>query len=920
MPITLLTTLFLALQAQEPSTATLYETAERARLEDRPEEALAGFRAVLAKQPDHVPAHLGYQKLLQHQKKEPELVAEYEALHKKAGAPWTCFLYGRLLHDAAKEEELYRKGLQLEPANPWLREELVWALRRQRRFDEAIRAQLEVLKDSKDSMQAHVTYIRVMEEAGRQAELLKIYPAPIDAAGETAHSMAFHGIALVLCGRGTEGVPFLEKAVKLAPKNPRVLEALAVGLGKARQFDRAIESLAGAIRLDPHDAKILKFHGMMLAAVKRSQDGFAHLREAVRLEPGDGDGFSSLGMAHGVHDDYESAENCYREAIRLDGLDDVALHRMGLLQFNRKDYAGCVEWSQRAIRINDQEASYHHLLGDAYRRLGKPDLARESFERASRLKSSFDVTVGSGGADDGALILDPKEMEAQRLISLAKLLLQEGKTAEAQAKYGEALKADPSNTTAPYALARIHQRLGEWGPALARYERLRVDERRPALAARITMRTADCLYELGRFKEAAELYRSTHEAFGDRLSSFERPGEIVEALNAATPASERFRIPGLRIGECAKENYCAPKSLDCVLRFWKRPSDLLVLGKALVAERGPTTAEIFAHIAGRTDVSCVAFLGDSEVLKGLVKQGLPILLMRSVAGRESMAGHISVVVGYDAGRRVFILEDSLWFEGAHYAPYSAIPGLWMMLVAPPEAVQRVEAALPGRDYCGHVVDAQRCWAKKDLEGVERALHLALKQRPESAESHTLMGILALERQDTKAAVDWLRKGALLPYADALTHVLLARALSETQNLDEAAKSLEAALRLEPDYSEALIHLGTNRLFRKDAAGAVTPLKRLVDLDDSNAQGRLLLGVALAILEKPDEAIRHLSFAARHPECFAAYRYLAKAWLAKRQPARAITALRKYLQAVKDPDERARTEEFLKELQEGPPKK
>ena len=101
---------------QEPTIESVYEAAERARKENKPEVALKGFRAAIARQSDHISSHLGYQKLLQHQRKEPQLVAEYEALHKKHGAPWTCLLYGRLLHDAAKEEELYLKKDRLEAA------------------------------------------------------------------------------------------------------------------------------------------------------------------------------------------------------------------------------------------------------------------------------------------------------------------------------------------------------------------------------------------------------------------------------------------------------------------------------------------------------------------------------------------------------------------------------------------------------------------------------------------------------------------------------------------------------------------------------------------------------------------------------------------------------------------------------------
>src|SRR5262245_61742031 len=93
----------------------LLEKAERARKEKRPEEALRLFRDLLAKAPDNLEAHLGYQKLLQSQGKESELVKEYEAIAEKKPEPWALFLLGRVLHDPMREEALYRRALEKAP-------------------------------------------------------------------------------------------------------------------------------------------------------------------------------------------------------------------------------------------------------------------------------------------------------------------------------------------------------------------------------------------------------------------------------------------------------------------------------------------------------------------------------------------------------------------------------------------------------------------------------------------------------------------------------------------------------------------------------------------------------------------------------------------------------------------------------------
>jgi len=115
----------------------LLERAELARKEKRPEEAVRLFRDLLTRAPDHREAHLGYQKLLQSQGKEPELVKEYQKLAEAHPEPWALFLLGRVLHDPPREEALYRRALEKAPEDFDCRLALGWALERQLRRSEA---------------------------------------------------------------------------------------------------------------------------------------------------------------------------------------------------------------------------------------------------------------------------------------------------------------------------------------------------------------------------------------------------------------------------------------------------------------------------------------------------------------------------------------------------------------------------------------------------------------------------------------------------------------------------------------------------------------------------------------------------------------------------------------------------------------
>src|SRR6266511_1721104 len=130
----------------------LLEKAELARKEKHPEEALRLFRDLLARAPDHLEAHFGYQKLLQSQGKEPELVKEYEVLAEKKPEPWALFLLGRVLHDPVREEGLYRRALEKSPGDFRCRLALGGALERQLRSAEAEKEYRECLRLEPESI------------------------------------------------------------------------------------------------------------------------------------------------------------------------------------------------------------------------------------------------------------------------------------------------------------------------------------------------------------------------------------------------------------------------------------------------------------------------------------------------------------------------------------------------------------------------------------------------------------------------------------------------------------------------------------------------------------------------------------------------------------------------------------------------
>ena len=170
-PAVVLLTVLVLPQTPIQADRALYEKAELARKQGKEAEALELFEKALERLPDDLDTHVGYQKLLQSQGKDAQLIEEYGKLLEKRQDAWCYYLLGRVLHDPAREEELYRKGLTKDPESFDLRAALAWALKRQVKRAAAAKEYLEALRLRPDSLKTHGRYTDVVRGMGNASTL-----------------------------------------------------------------------------------------------------------------------------------------------------------------------------------------------------------------------------------------------------------------------------------------------------------------------------------------------------------------------------------------------------------------------------------------------------------------------------------------------------------------------------------------------------------------------------------------------------------------------------------------------------------------------------------------------------------------------------------------------------------------------------
>ena len=147
---------------------------------------------------------------------------------------------------------------------------------------------------------------------------------------------------------------------------------------------------------------------------------------------------------------------------------------------------------------------------------------------------------------------------------------------------------------------------------------------------------------------------------------------------------------------------------------------------------------------------------------------------------------------------------------------------------------------------------------------EKALHEAVREAPDSAEAHLLLGRVLAVRGDSAGAVAALERAAELGAAGPELDAALGVSLYETGELEPAREHLRRALEASPDLVRARLYLGLTELAEGDTDAARAEFEQIAsETDPEYAQVALYnLGMAYLEAKEPGSARKALEDAAR----------------------------------------------------------
>jgi tetratricopeptide (TPR) repeat protein len=154
-------------------------------------------------------------------------------------------------------------------------------------------------------------------------------------------------------------------------------------------------------------------------------------------------------------------------------------------------------------------------------------------------------------------------------------------------------------------------------------------------------------------------------------------------------------------------------------------------------------------------------------------------------------------------------------------------------------------------------------AANDFKDARTPFEQALKLKPQYAVAHLNLGSVLLQSGDFKLAAGHLDRAIELLGHDsdaAYARYLRAKAYSAVSDPQNAARLLEEAIALRPDYAEAWSDLGQARKLLLDDAGALAAEKRAVELKPSDPVAQYRLGAEYLRQDQIKAAIKHLEAA------------------------------------------------------------
>jgi len=236
-------------------------------------------------------------------------------------------------------------------------------------------------------------------------------------------AIQLRGLSLYQLGRHAEAIPYLKQVQSwIGAVNVDSNYVLGLCYMHTQNYDEARKSFAQMYGVPPDSAAAHLFLARMLLrqgydpiAEQNAQQAAAmdpklplvhyllgefylyksDVQKAIeefeleqKLNPGYAGTYDRLGDSYTRVGRYDDAERALQRAILLDATATGPYILMGKVLVKKKDFASATTYLEKALRMDPSNYISHHLMGEAYRGLGREADAERELKRAEELQSA----------------------------------------------------------------------------------------------------------------------------------------------------------------------------------------------------------------------------------------------------------------------------------------------------------------------------------------------------------------------------------------------------------------------------------------------------------------------------------------------------------------------------------------------------
>ena len=222
-----------------------------------------------------------------------------------------------------------------------------------------------------------------MTAVNKPQDALKAYRAAIDLRPEHGGAHYGAGMALVALGKTDDSIAELEKAARLAPRNPLPLQALGRIHLSRKNADQAVAMFTRAIAAQPDFTVVRLDRGDAYAMKGDVSLAIADYEAVAKSAPKYPLPYLKLGMLHQAQRQWPDAEKAYLRAIEADPNNAVAYNNLAWMAAERKTRLDdALTWARKAVDLGPKVAAFQDTLGWVHRSRGELNDAATALQKA----------------------------------------------------------------------------------------------------------------------------------------------------------------------------------------------------------------------------------------------------------------------------------------------------------------------------------------------------------------------------------------------------------------------------------------------------------------------------------------------------------------------------------------------------------